>query len=519
MRAETEMVPAEQFGERVGQIFAEQHPVVGGRIQVLNLEPLKARHKERWPRLGEMVHQTVSKILNRRLLPQDLFTRNADDSYVIVFASLSEDEARLKCALLAREIAEKLNGDESPTAELAVQTAVATLSGHVGLEAAGALDQITETLAATQEPGDAAVTPVGSRSRPEGAPVVDQLSRLLASIEERLTVLDHEARQRGAAAVGAEWAQINELLRRAEGELADIAQTPVWSDIPGYQPDTEWIEMARMRTIQVLAKSENAAAAYWQQDASPAVEFDNPEVAFFYRPVWQARRGVVTTYTCSLRAQIGGYEVLNDLSASDEQEISLANVMDRLVVRRAVKDLMAGVEEQRLTVVIVPVHYLTVSRAAIASGFMRLIHTIPPNLRQFLVWELLDAPVGTWTTQILPALSALKRCGRAVIVRVDLETREFRDIAAMGVHAVGIEVERARDPEAILRRKIERFAAQAERAQLQCYINGVHSLPLVEAAVAAGFDYIAGAAIADTVEFPAGIVPTTMRDIYRRRLA
>jgi EAL domain-containing protein (putative c-di-GMP-specific phosphodiesterase class I) len=435
-----------------------------------------------------------------------VFTRSGEDSYVIVFASLSEDEARLKCALLAREIAEKLHGEHSPTKDIPIRTSVSALSAEVGRDPAKTLAQIAEKPSLIQESGDQGLT-VASVQASDDASAADQLSRLLASTEGRLAELDRQGLRSDADR--AEWLRIRTRLQRVESEITEIAQTPIWSDVPGYQSGAAWVEMTKLRTMQAVAKANGLRSSL--DDGA-----DNPELAFSYRPLWQARRGFVAAYRCSLRTRIGDHEVMNDLPAAEDEEIALANVMDRLVLRRSIKDLVANVNQKRATVIVVPVHYLTLARAGISSGFARLVHAIPRNIRQLLIWEVLDAPVGVWTPQIRPAIAILTRSGRAVFLRVDVDTKDLRELTSLGVHAVGIDVRQSREAEPVLMRKIERFAAQAERARLQCYMDGADSISFANMAIAAGFDYVAGEAIAQTINEPAGIVQTAMYDIYRR---
>lgn len=510
----------QEFGERVGKIFAEQHPVVGGKIQLLNLRPLRERYQTRWTRLADMIHRTVVNVLKRRLSPQDVFSRNQDDTYVIVFANLGEDEARLKCALLAREIGEKLTGEAAPDSGLDVTMTVATLSGNVGLEASESLDQVTQVLDAASEP---TIMKSNTESDPGPQSAIafeDQLTNLIRSMEHQLATLPERMRHTDPIAVRDEIHRLSELLRRADADLDAIAQDPVPPLTPiAVRSPPQWIEDIKGRTQQTLIIADRIRSAVepWTEATSAGSE-DEARIEFFYRPVWQARRGVVTTYAASLRCVVGDHEIYNDSRAIEEDEITMASAMDRLVLRRTIRDLASGLQERRPTVVIVPVHYLTVSRPAISSDYIRLAHTVPEQARPFLVWEVLDAPVGAWGLQMFPILSRLKRLGRAIILRVGLEPQGLKEIATMGVHAVGLNLDHHQDLEVSLLRKIERFATLAEKAGLQSYINGVRSLSIANAAIAAGFDYLSGQTLARPVESPMGIVPTDLYDIYKRNL-
>ena len=508
-RPEAEISSPEQFGERVGRIFAEQHPVAGGKIQVLNLRPLHERYKDRWSRLADLIHRHVANILKRRLSPQDAFTRNADDTYLIVFANLSEDEARLKCAVLAHEIMDKLQGADSEATNVSIQTRVTTLSGDVGLEAAEAVEQVNLALGEQTPPSIQMADLPGRQTR-------DPLTELFSSIEKELHALDASAISRNPAAVQIDMHRLCELLYRAEDELAAIARDPV----APVAASPDWTSVLRGKAKTMLNAVDQIRTAIEAQTGVPAIpsSSDKAVLDFLYKPIWQARRGVVTTYRCELKIEMGGSELLHDDPMPEEDGVVIANAMDCLVLRRAVRDLATGVEERRPTVVIIPVHYLTIARPTMSSTYLRTLHTIPEKLRSFIVWEVLDAPTGTWNAQIFPVLSILKRFGRAVILRVSISSSALKELSAIGVHAAGLDLRSYDDSDRSLNEKIERFASLAEKAGMQCFLYGVASLAMANSAIAAGFDYIAGDVIAAQVKFPAGVVPTDLYHVYERNL-
>ena len=91
------------FDKRLEDFISRRSPgdrLVTGRVHMINIEQVRERLGDRWPRFAERVHEVIKAELKIRLCSRDFFRRVGDDSSVIVFGDCSEAEARLKVALL-----------------------------------------------------------------------------------------------------------------------------------------------------------------------------------------------------------------------------------------------------------------------------------------------------------------------------------------------------------------------------------------------------------------------------------
>jgi hypothetical protein len=83
----------------------------GGRIAIIGLDDVKAALADRWPVQAERAKGIARTVIQKRLDVADVFAETDGDRFVICFASLSSQAARLKSELIAREIRQRLLGD------------------------------------------------------------------------------------------------------------------------------------------------------------------------------------------------------------------------------------------------------------------------------------------------------------------------------------------------------------------------------------------------------------------------
>lgn len=83
-----------------------------GRFSLVGLRHVQSELGERWPALAERVHALAEAVISRHLLSSDVFERDANGDYVVLFCQLGEREAEFKARAIGREITERLLGSE-----------------------------------------------------------------------------------------------------------------------------------------------------------------------------------------------------------------------------------------------------------------------------------------------------------------------------------------------------------------------------------------------------------------------
>jgi hypothetical protein len=100
-----------EFEVRLARIIAERPASVAGKMQLLDLNGIRAQVGERWQEVAERAAAIAQQVIARRLAPTDVFAPYDETGFIILFAELNEQQARLKAAAIAREIRERLVGE------------------------------------------------------------------------------------------------------------------------------------------------------------------------------------------------------------------------------------------------------------------------------------------------------------------------------------------------------------------------------------------------------------------------
>lgn len=85
-----------------------------GKLQLLNLDELKKGAGDKWEAMAERARHVAQQVISHRLAPSDILAPYDDDSFVVLFAELTEEQARMKAAAIARELRERLLGELGP---------------------------------------------------------------------------------------------------------------------------------------------------------------------------------------------------------------------------------------------------------------------------------------------------------------------------------------------------------------------------------------------------------------------
>lgn len=89
-------------------LFEQKGLITTGKLQFLGLGKVKKRLGKTWEGLKPIVFNTVEEAISKYLLPKDIFIRYKDDTYVIIFAEASPEEAQIKATLIAEEVRRQL---------------------------------------------------------------------------------------------------------------------------------------------------------------------------------------------------------------------------------------------------------------------------------------------------------------------------------------------------------------------------------------------------------------------------
>lgn len=140
----------------MAEVIAAGASGCAGKTQFIDLEVIKAQFGERWPGIADKARQIAEQVIRQRLKPSDVFAPINEDSYLILFAELGEEQARLKVQAIARTIHDRLLGELSVGDRHRVKAFVAPVFDLAGSGAADGLNGLLQAIEAT---GDVAPPP------------------------------------------------------------------------------------------------------------------------------------------------------------------------------------------------------------------------------------------------------------------------------------------------------------------------------------------------------------------------
>lgn len=512
---------------------------VAGRVHMLNTDLVRERLGARWPKLEQRIHEIIKGELKRRLSPHDLFTRVNESSYVIVFGDCSELEAQVKIALLSERLLEKLLGEEEARhlEALGVQRLITRAGGAVAREALQSADALMAMLdrAQTAEPRPAAYHCSDViAGRPAVAPeALDQLAvRLEQRLQEIVASLADPA-PGGTANGSGEGAgdpiikidRLRQLVHQLE-ELEEAMATAGPGDaraggLRGAEGSTlGWVQ-------DLKSKAERQLAFVYDRDptlgAAGSAPEAPPQLDFVFLPLWHAPGRKVGIYLCeaTVRDQ-SGRSLLPESPAGDGDRDALA-VADRLLLRRALDEIHSCVAEKTPAIVAVPLHFSSLQPERSRSRLLELCRELPQNHRSRLLWEIVHAPVESWSFQLPDILQQLKLIAPAVFLRLEgVENhfaeirRAFRHLRQAGVLAVGLDVGELHGSEAEKLSLLDKVLRGANEHGLKCFGHGFESESLAAGAIELGYQQVSGPAIAAPLPRPAVLKAAALESLSQR---
>lgn len=270
-----------------------------------------------------------------------------------------------------------------------------------------------------------------------------------------------------------------------------------------------WSHDARVKHGEAGATPREAAEPAWIPD----------KTTFVYKPVWDVRRKVLSTYRCAPKCTgpsgtpVYGYDIIS--GANPEEAYPDLDMLTLETAARTLKDLHG---RKRRVIVVCPIHYRTLVRNDSFPKFKIFCQSMTDEQRRDIIFELLGVSDVTSAPGVIDLVSALKSMGRSVVLPVRLNRTRFEELSARGFDTVGTDVSAFARNEAKTMELMNTFLTGASEAGLRTVARGLDTLTLAIAAVAAGFDHVEGLAVHDIVENPEHVFRFQTQDLFAKMM-
>lgn len=442
------------FANKVKQVLDRQGVATGGTIYVVDLNQFREQLGDKWPKLAGKVEMMVDAEIGRRLTPVDLYAKLGGSAFVIVFGSLTQNEAKLKCALIAEEVRKRLVGVDSALEDVKVGSAVAHLDRKTWVEDID-LENLTRNMIQSQA-------------------------------DEAVKAPRFRLRERSPRDTGQDFGT----------------------------PAVQW----RMRSKGPRGSSPGPDPLPSDSESADTVtsSLESTRIHFVYRPMWDVRREVLSTYFCRpVRLDSSSEGTIDDDLPMGHTVAEVVD-LDILTLQKVIGDLKALVEKNRRVLVGLPMRFRTLGAPlSQQTKLVEVLHTIPDELRRLLIVEIVEVPDGTPGTRLVDIVETIKPFTRAVYLQTNLGLRNFSRLGEMRIFAVGLDTHSLEMDEDDCIEVLQEFAEAANALGLRTYIHGLRSLSLTAAAVCAGFDYVGGDTVASIIDAPEEMYRYRFEDLFR----
>lgn len=220
-----------------------------------------------------------------------------------------------------------------------------------------------------------------------------------------------------------------------------------------------------------------------------------------FQPLWSNRDFGGTKNRCLLDTLAGAAasKHLEEIEELEDLVGALAN-LDCVLFAKSIEGLHQALGDTKRATIIIPVHFQTL--ATEQQEFFDIAGTLPLAYRRFVLLDLIGIPTATTPRELMKAL----KMGRTVTDRIVLQMppddhRMDHNVRGL-VWGTSLNLGELDTDDPLAVQEIARFAAKAAEHGLHSFAFGANTLGKATVVVEAGFDYVGGAAVANTVPIP-----------------
>ncbi|QQG35493.1 MAG: hypothetical protein HYS17_08100 [Micavibrio aeruginosavorus] len=282
------------------------------------------------------------------------------------------------------------------------------------------------------------------------------------------------------------------------GEYVDDSSEPVVNSVLEENQEDDYEAMGAAVEIE--------AHDYKPQSKQDVARYLS-NIKFSYMPLWDVRRAALTAYMCLAEDARGVATLLEGHKSVYAHLDSGGRVAaDIQLLQHVMSELALMVEDGRKFLIVCPVCYETLFNFESYESYKECLESIPLQQRQFLVLLILKPEKQLNAKDAYWFLPAIKKYSRLFFAEVPLKQGiYFQSLKAIGLDGVGVILDKhVEEKQAI--GILGGFSNTAKSHKIPLtFVMGVSSLSLTTSSVCAGFDYIGGPAVHDSVAKPDAI--------------
>ncbi|MDF1767850.1 hypothetical protein [Maricaulis sp.] len=277
-------------------------------------------------------------------------------------------------------------------------------------------------------------------------------------------------------------------------------ETP-WQSVPGQARDddgkTRWVEAPKPVDQAKSAIVSKPAPRHRDQ----SVGWDD----FVFMPTWDSRKAFVSHHICVARKSVGGGARYGRDTLSGAPDREAHRQLDRATALAAQRGFQKARAAGHASMIIVPVHYDSLSSISRRMEYFSILQPIPEAARRFFQLRIDGVPDGAPMAQLQEVCRSMKHFGSYVLVHHRFGHPGLDRFESCGIGIFSADTpprfndDGAGDKE--LMTCVE-WVTTAQAMTAEASLLDVENTALLEAAMSAGIRYFSGPAIAPNVDVP-----------------
>jgi hypothetical protein len=220
-----------------------------------------------------------------------------------------------------------------------------------------------------------------------------------------------------------------------------------------------------------------------------------------FQPLWSNRDFGGTKNRCLLDTLAGAAasKHLEEIEELEDLVAALAN-LDCVLFAKSVEGLHQALGDTKRATIIIPVHFQTL--ALEQQEFFDIAATLPLAYRRFVLLDLIGIPTATTGRELLKALKMGRTVTDRIILQMSPEDHRMDQSVRALIWGASMNLGEFDSEDTRGVQELTRFAFKAAEHGLHSFAFGANTLGKATIVVEAGFDYVGGAAVANTVPIP-----------------
>ncbi len=289
---------------------------------------------------------------------------------------------------------------------------------------------------------------------------------------------------------------------RASEPVRGAEAAPPWRAAPTKERDdeerTRWVEGPKPEPRARPSMIAGAAPA----SSGPRPSWDD----IVFKPCWDSQKSVISHSLCVARKVIDGFAYYGRETLSGAADRDQHRQLDRAIALAAQRGFQRARAAGHASMIVVPVHYDSLSSVSRRMEYFSALHPIPEPARKFFLLRVDGIPDGAPMAQMQEVFRSMKHFGAYVLAHHSFGSKRLDRFESCGIGVLSAETPKRLNDGSVSELDLlscVEWVAAARSLTAETCLTQISSPALVEAAMSAGIRYFSGPIIGKETDQPA----------------